>query len=105
MTRVKALIIMDSHIRRFYKFPRKRHPTEMRLEHMQKIYAYAAAKELRKLVETHRDWEPINAVEEFRYSMDYLATASKDPAENFRLSVAYDTASDILDILLDEGGK
>lgn len=105
MTRVKALVIMDQHIKRFYKKPMKRTATETKAEHMQKIYAHWAAIELRNLIDKHRDWEPINAVDEFRYSMDRLSTETKDPHESFRLSVACDVATDILDILLDEGGK
>lgn len=102
MTSNKALIIIDSHIRRYYLKPVKTYGMD-RFQYREADYKNWAATEIRKYINEHRKSEPINAVEDFRYMMDHLACAAKDAKRSYMFSVGYDVATDILDVLL--GGE
>ena len=97
----KAIVLVDKHIAKHYKKPTRYYGMD-RVKFQQQSYAHSAAIELRDYLDKHRTHEPIGLVEEFRYAMDNFACASKTSKQNFMFSVAYDVATDILDMLLME---
>lgn len=70
-------------------------------------YNHWAYKELSNYVYRRKsDISPVSAVEEFREKMDDYACKAKTGEANFIFSVAYDVATDILDLFIsDEGGQ
>lgn len=100
----KAIVLIDKHIAKYYKAPTR--PIRFNgmdlIKFQEASYKRWAAREIRDYLDRHRKHEPINAVEEFRYSMDQFACSTKNPRKNFMFSVAYDVATDILDMLLME---
>lgn len=101
MTSNKALILIRHHIRKMYRKPLHSERLD-RTKYQHRVYMNWAANEIESYIDRHRNWEPINAVEEFRYMMDKLACSAKDSKKNFMFSTAYDVATDILDVLLSE---
>lgn len=97
----KALKLIGYHNRKYYKRPFKEYGMDKDL-YKEREYKYQAANDILNYLNNHRDWEPLNAIEEFRYTMDTLATATKSSKKNYMFSVAYDVATDILDMLLME---
>lgn len=103
MTANKALILIDKYSRKFYRKP-IRDNSVSRDVYNQRVFGNWAAMEIRDYIDKHRDWDPLMAVEEFRYAMDNFASSSTKSKNNFMFSVACDVATDILDMLLSEGG-
>lgn len=102
MTANAAIIVIDKCLRRSYRKP-LRCQEKNNAVYLQKLYGNWAVGEIRDYINNHRDWDPLMAVEEFRYAMDTLATSSKKSKNHFMFSVAYDVASHILDELITEG--
>lgn len=64
----------------------------------QRIYSRWAANELLGYVIFHKEISPLQAVEDFMRKMDSFACLNQK--NSFIFSVAYDTAADILDLLI-----
>lgn len=97
----KAIILVDNHIREFYGKP-SIYIGKDSLKFREKSYQNWAALELRKRLDKYRSHDPIELVEDFRHDMSDLACYAKTSKDNFMFSVAYDVATDILDMLLTE---
>ena len=95
----KAIIIIDDYIKEFYKKPKYRKETDI-LDYKRKRYANWAAITIRTHIDLNRDWEPICALEDIRHTFDEIACEAKCSEDNFRFSIAYDVASDLLDQLI-----
>lgn len=94
----KVLKIIDRMQKELYRSPESYRINSAQF--MFQSYKKWALNELLLYLLIRRDENPIERVEEFRYQMDVAATSATTDDRNFMFSVAYDVASDILDILL-----
>lgn len=87
---------------RFYEYPSAWYMMAKRDLEMDS-YVKWAAREVRDYVVKHPEKPVTEAVEDFRIKMDQFSCSSKKSLQSFIFSVAYDTTTEILDMLI--GGK
>lgn len=63
-------------------------------------YRRTAIEEIKQYLIEHKDQNPVDTIEDFRYQMDIFACNAKGDYANFMFSIYYDVATDILDVLL-----
>ena len=94
----KALTIVEQMRNELYKSPEIYQINSVQFAFQS--YRKWAMDELRLYLLIRSDQNPIERIEEFRYQMDIAATSAKTDSCNFMFSIAYDVASDVLDVLL-----
>lgn len=94
----KALKIIDRMRKESYQSPKTYWMDSTKFAY--RSYQKWALDEIRLYLLIRSDQNPIERIEDFRYQMDVAATRATTDSCNFMFSIAYDVASDVLDVLL-----
>lgn len=96
-----VLFIIDRIRDEWYK-PPENYYTLKRSVFEYQSYKRSAINEIKLYLIEHKNENPIDVMEDFRYQMDCFACETKNGNTNFMFSIYYDVATDILDALLEE---
>lgn len=100
MTTNNAIKKINKHRKKYYNSPKTFYQKRSKFDYLS--YNKWALDEIYLTLRRNTGRNAIKVIEDFRYSMDLAATNAKTDSCNFMFSIAYDAATDILDILLTE---
>lgn len=94
-----ALVLINQLRDELYSHP-KEYYRQKRAYFEYQSFKSSAIEELMMYLIRHKNKNPIDAIEDFRYQMDCFACKTRNGIANFIFSVYYDVVTDVLDQLL-----